>query len=194
MAPLLIALALLGPGHSRSEGKSSFRLHDDGRVAITVQLADLDLPELCNVDFSVADRIGEEAKLSRCLESGLARWLRVSADGRACPIAYGRWTARERTVAIEAQAQCEGRPGTLTVDWGLFAGGALDHVSVAMFEQPHAKPRVVMLSKRSSRAVIDVAGPLWPWLVAGAGMAALLAAGAGLWWRRRSRARGPVRG
>lgn len=194
LAPLL-ALTLLTPAHSRSEGKSTFHLDESGRVTIAVTLADADLPELCNVDLSVAERAREEAELSRCLEEGLARWLRLSGDSRPCPIAFRRWSGRERTVLIEADALCAALPRTLVIDWGLFAGAPLDHVSVATVEEPHGKPRMVLLSKRSSRFVLEVARPWWPFALGG-GALALAAMGAlALGWRRRrvraaSRARG----
>lgn len=171
--------------HSRSEGKSSFKLQESGRVAIAVQLAETDLPELCNVDFSVADRPREEEKLSRCLEQGFARWLRVGADGHPCPVAYQRWSEKERTVVLDAEALCPTLPAELVVDWGLFAGAPLDHVSVALFEQPHAKARVFLLSKRSSRFVLEVARPWWPWAAGGGAAIALLLVVGVLGWRRR---------
>ena len=186
--------------HSRSEGKSSFKLEESGRVAITVQLAEADLPELCNADFSVAERAREEEKLSRCLEQGFARWLRVAADDRPCPVAYQRWSTRERTVLLEAEALCPALPAELVVDWGLFAGAPLDHVSVGLFEEPHAKARVFLFSKRSSRFVLEVARPWWPLAVAGgAGVALVAIAGALVWRRRRAppggaTASGPGRG
>lgn len=184
MLALFVALTLLAPAHSRSEGKSSFSLDETGRVAISIQLSDADLPELCNVDFTVPDRTRAEAELSRCLEQGLAGWLRLNGDGHPCPVAYLRWKPRERTITVEAEARCAALPRQLVLDWGLFAGGALDHVSVALLEQPHAKPRMVLLSKRSSRFVLEVARPWWP-LAVGAGALLLLAGGAVLLLRRR---------
>lgn len=193
MLALAVALALATPAHSRSEGKSTFRLAEDGRVAIAITLGTVDLPELCNADLTVADRAGEEAKLTRCLEQGLARWLRLTGDGRACPVAYARWRERERTVVIEAHGVCAALPRELVIDWGLFAGSALDHVSVAVVEQPHAKPRLVMLSRRSSRFVLDVARPWWPW--AAAGGAVVVVATAAAWrWRRRAATAGRAPG
>ncbi|MCC7072764.1 MAG: hypothetical protein IT383_15665 [Deltaproteobacteria bacterium] len=189
MLALAVALALAAPAHSRSEGKSSFALRSDGRVAITITLGTVDLPELCNADFSVAERAREEEKLTRCLEQGLPHWLRLSADERGCPVAFSRWRERERTVVIEAQALCAELPRTLVIDWGLFTGSALDHVSVAVIEQPHAEPRLVMLSRRSSRFVLEVARPWWHWGVVGGALLAV-AAGVAAWaWRRRAATR-----
>ncbi len=176
MLALAVALALAAPAHSRSEGKSTFALAADGRVAITITLGTVDLPELCNADFTVAERAREEEKLTRCLEQGLGRWLRLAGDERACPVAFLRWRERERTVTIEAQAVCAAPPRALVIDWGLFAGSALDHVSVAVLEQPHAAPRLVMLSRRSSRFVLDVARPWWHWGALGAVVTVALAA------------------
>lgn len=192
LAPLL-ALALLAPVHSRSEGKSNFRLEADGRVAVNIQLGEADLPELCNADLTVAERAREEEKLSRCLEGGLGRWLRLTADGQSCPLAYQRWSESARTITIEAQGVCPRLPRALVIDWGLFAGSALDHLSVAVVEQPHAKPRLVMLSKRSSRFLLEVARPWWVWALAGGAPIVLSVAVVVLVLRRRSlaaRARG----
>lgn len=185
MLPLALALALLAPTHSRSEGKSRFVLDEGGRVAVAIQLGEPDLPELCNADLTVAERAREEQKLTGCLETGVPRWLRLSADGRSCPVAYQRWSEQARTLTIDAVAMCHAAPRRLTIDWGLFAGSALDHVSVAVVEQPHAKPRLVMLSKRSSRFVLEVARPAWLWALAGGAPLALVAVAVALLVRRR---------
>jgi hypothetical protein len=154
--------------HNRSEGRSTFALDETGRVAITVQLSNLDLPELCNADFSVRDREGEERKLDECLFKNFTRWIRVHGDNSACVVALGGWKENAGTVVIDAKATCPAMPNTLVIDWGLFAGSPLDHVSVATVTQPHAKPRLAMLSKRANKLTVDVAGPKWPFVIAGA--------------------------
>ncbi|OGQ09739.1 MAG: hypothetical protein A2138_11055 [Deltaproteobacteria bacterium RBG_16_71_12] len=185
MLAVALALTLLAPSHSRSEGKSRFVLDEDGRVAVTIELGEPDLPELCNADLTVAERAREEQKLTRCLETGLPRWLRITADERACPIAYRRFSEEARTITIDAQAVCAAPPRRLVIDWGLFAGSALDHVSVAVVEQPHAKARLVLLSKRSSRFALDVARPWWLWALGVAATLALVAGACGVLRRRR---------
>lgn len=194
MTAVVLALVLAAPAHNSSEGKSIFTLEPDGRVAISIQVGELDVPELCNADLSVADRAREEQKLTACLEQGVPRWLRLSGDGRTCPVAFLRWARRERTVTVDATAVCAALPRQLIIDWGLFVASALDHVSVALIEQPWAKPRLVMLSRRSSRFVLDVARPWWV-LALVVVVAAVLFGSAGWFWRRRrATARARARG
>jgi hypothetical protein len=179
--------------HSRSEGRSSFVLDPEGRIAVQIVLSDLDLPELCNVDFSVRDRAAEEQKLTRCLHKDVPLLVRLTADDKPCKIAFDHFAENKGTITIEASGLCPTFPRTLRIDWGLFAGSPLDHVSVAKIEQPHDAPKLVMLSKRSSRVLVEVKRPRWPWLVATAAASAAVLVGAAALLLHRRRARRAVR-
>lgn len=184
-AGVLLAALFVVPGHSRSEGRSRFSLDAEGRVAVAITVGEPDLPELCNVDLALPDRAGEEQKLARCLARDIPLLVRLKADGRPCRLTYERFEARQGVVVIEARGQCPTLPATFVVDWGLFAGGGLDHVSVATIEQPFGEPRLFMLSRRSSRATLELDGPRWPWL--GLGLAAGALAIVAVWRRARRR-------
>src|SRR5204862_6638516 len=104
-------------------------------------------------------------RLGTCLTATLPQVLRLKADGKPCRVAYDHFDEipappNADTVRIYAGADCGGSahelPSTIVIDWGLFAGNALDHVSVAKIEQPHAKPQLALLAWRGPRLTIDV--------------------------------------
>lgn len=156
-AALLAVLLALGPAHSRSEGKSVFTLTKDGRVAVQIVLAKVDIPDLCDADLSLRDIAAEERKLTRCLARDIPLLLRLRGESSPCAVRYDRFDVNAGRVVISAHAECGQLPRTLTVDWGLFAASPLDHVSTARFEQPWDKPKLALLSKRVSRITFDVA-------------------------------------
>ena len=139
MLVLLVALALAG--HSGSQGTSSFVVDDAGAVAVRIELAEADLPDLCGVDLAHGDVSLQEARLARAVARGLPAWVVLTADGaRRCAMQGAAHTRLGGgVVRLSATAVCTdardlpATPHTLQVDWGLFAGTPLDHVSVARF-------------------------------------------------------------
>jgi|GEM_PF-1364673 len=190
VATVVAAAALLG--HSRSEGSSRFEIQPRDRVQVTIQLLQLDLPELCEVDLSITDRarhLRELQRLEACVESGLPRWVRLQTSDGHCVFAstsVGR--GEELAVYINGFATCPPLPGqTLTIDWGLFAGQRLDHVSTAtVIVAPGVEERA-LLSRRHNRLKVHIPRALpVPQIVAGVG-AVVVAVLAALGWRRRRR-------
>ena len=178
VAALLFAALALLPAHSRSEGRVKLKLDDTGRLDVKITLSTLDMPELCDLDLSASDKAVRDERIGRldtCIRKELPVLLRVRADAStACNVVVASTTVEKGTVAIDAMASCPSFPNEcVTIDWGLFAGHPLDHVSVTTFEQPHAKPKLLMLSKRSSKLVVDIVHPLWPKIV-GASLALVL--------------------
>ncbi len=162
VAAAAAALALLVAGHNASQGKSAFVVAADGHVDITVHLLELDLPELCDVDFGVTaqKRPAMEARLESCVAEGFPRWLRLRLGDESCPISAGRARhGQGLDIVLEAFATCPGEPAgrTLTLDWGLFASSSLDHQSTATVTLPGAgKTTMALLSKRKNKLTIDV--------------------------------------
>jgi hypothetical protein len=198
--PLALAwfTALALAAHSNSQGKSSFALDEDGVVRIEIQLGAPDLPELCNVDLSVKDRVTQEANLDVCLRNGLRYWLRVSLDERACPIDYLAWREVEPrslppVIAIAANASCARGGAQMTIDWGLFSSTVLDHTSVAKIEVPGREPALFAFSKRARKVTVPVGWRPSTMQVAIGGALAVaaalggVAAGVALGRRRRAR-------
>jgi hypothetical protein len=193
-----LALVLLLAGHSRSEGRTRLQLDDTGRLDIQITVVALDLPELCDVDLATRDeglRRERLRKLDACVAKDLPRLVRVRAAASAtqmpCPLMVEGVDVKDGAIVMSAVASCPAFPEQIIVDWGLFAAQPLDHVSVATIEQPHAEPRLVMLSKRSSKLIIDVKRPLWPKVVGAVGVlaAAVLGTGTLLRWSARRRQR-----
>ena len=157
---VVAALSLLG--HNDSEGSSRFVVDADGGVAISVQLLELDLPELCDVDFADADnRDANEAKVDACVKGGLSSWLRLRVANRPCSIVGGSWhrlTALQ--LVIEGKASCP-RPADerLTIDWGLFAGKELEHVNSAVIVLPDGRERSTLFSRRHNKVVVEISDP-----------------------------------
>lgn len=171
-ASALVFTALALASHSRSEGRSTFLVDEHGRVSIEIILSEADMPDLCDINLAVADpalREERERLLAACLERDLPTLLRVrerddrnpNAPDAPCPVVMERSEAKNAVVNITAHAACPTFPRQLVVDWGLFASTALDHVNIAKIEQPFADPKLVMLSRRASKLVVDVERPLW---------------------------------
>ena len=172
VAALVVVVATSIGAHNRSEGRSSFVIQEAGRVDVLIELNGLDVPDICNADLLVeeARKPMMRERFAACLTTTLPQLLRLKADDKPCRVAYDRFDEipappNADTVRIFAGADCGGAahelPSKIVVDWGLFAGNALDHVSVAKIEQPHDKPKLAMLSKRAPRLTIEVARPLW---------------------------------
>src|SRR5262249_3402470 len=140
-----------------------------------------------------ARRAEMEARLTTCLERDVTTLLRLRADDKPCRLTYDRFDAHDvkggGTVSIHAAADCGALPSKLTIDWGLFAGSSLDHVSVARIEQPHAEAKLAMLSKRASKLVVEITSdrrPLYAAVAIGALVLVVLIAVA-VFVARRSR-------
>jgi hypothetical protein len=197
-AALLVTLAL--GGHNRSEGTSRFEVVGQDRIAVSVELSVLDLPELCDVDLTLSDpdrRRAEARRLDACVEAGFPRWLRLATTDGACTLSAGGVERGEGlVVALRATATCPPLPGsTVTIDWGFFSGQRLEHISVATVVVEPGRQERALLSRRHNRLTIQV-----PWssraqvLLGGTG----LATAAGLafcarWIARRRRERRQAR-
>jgi hypothetical protein len=177
-AAVLVLVLLTVPAHSRSEGRAKFKLDETGRIDTKITLSTLDMPELCDLDLSASDpnvRAERVGRLDGCIRKALPSLMRVRADtSTTCNVVIANVGVEKGTVAIDAMASCPRFPEErVTIDWGLFAGDPLDHVAVTTFEQPHAKPKLAMLSKRSSKLVVTISQPQWPKIV-GASLALVL--------------------
>lgn len=188
-AVVMLALAL--PGHSRSEGTSRFVADAvTDRVAITINLVTLDLPELCEVDLSLSDpdkRHLEEQRLQACVEGGLPEWLRLRTDAGACQVvARGVERGPGLEVTFTGTAACPPlRGATVTIDWGLFASTRLDHISTATIVVGDDEvPQRTLFSRRNNKVRVKIPKPVpWPPLVGAA--TAIVASGIAVALRRR---------
>jgi hypothetical protein len=186
VATVFAAAALVG--HSRSEGRSRFEVVGD-RVQITIELLQLDLPELCEVDLSLTDqdrRRQEEQRLHQCVERGLPRWLRLQTlEGSCSVVSTGVRRGEGLAVFMDGVATCPPLPGqTLMIDWGLFAGQRLDHVSTTTVVVAPGVEERALLSRRQNRLKAHIPRAL-PMPAIMAGIAALVVALAALGVRRR---------
>jgi len=194
VAAAVVMLALGLPGHSRSEGSSRFVVDTvTDRVAITINLVTLDLPELCEVDLSLSDpdqRRLEEQRLRACVERGLPEWLRLRTDAGACQV-VARDVERGQALAIALTgiASCPPlRGSTITIDWGLFASTRLDHISTATIVVGDDEiPQRTLFSRRNNKVRVKVPKP-FPWApLAGAAIAIVASSIAVAMRRRRQR-------
>jgi hypothetical protein len=160
---LALALALVVAGHTSSEGRSSFTLDESGRVKIRIEIGFPDVPELCATVnlFDGRARPLMDQKLEACLERTIPLEVKLRGDERPCPVVVDRHEIVDAppsgTLAIEASADCQQLPRVLVIDWGLFTGSPLDHVSVARVAQPFGEQKLVMLSRRAPRASVEIA-------------------------------------
>jgi hypothetical protein len=163
MLAVSVVVVALVAGHSASRGQSEFDVDEDGHVAITIALVEPDLPELCDVDLGLVDpqkiRAAEE-RLDVCVANDFPRWLRLRVDDVACPVTGGRYRRGPGlAVVLAAEAACPPPRGhALVLDWGLFAGAALDHTSTATLRLPDGTTHKALLSRRKNKLSIDVKG------------------------------------
>lgn len=162
----MLAVALGLAGHSRSEGSSQFLVEPDAnRVAITIDLLTVDMPELCDVDVSLSNpdqRRREEQRLRACVERGLPGWLRLHTDEGACQVAaVDVKRGQGFAITFTGMATCPSLAGaTLTLDWGLFASTQLDHISTAtIVVGTGVEPQRTLLSRRNNKVRIKVPAP-----------------------------------
>src|SRR6185437_14708905 len=131
---------------------------ETGRVAVVVEVGYADVPELCSTGLT------DDTQLSACLERVLPQQIKLRGDRHPCPLHFDRFEKRDvgggnGTLAMFASADCGALPDELVVDWGLFFGANLDHVSMAKLAQPNAETKLAMLSKRAPRFVLAVTKP-----------------------------------
>ena len=173
----LVALALGLAGHSRSEGSSQFVVDSDAnRVAITIDLLTVDMPELCDVDVSLSDsdqRRHEEQRLRACVERGLPGWLRLHTDEGDCQVvAVDVKRGQGFAITFTGIANCPSLAGaTLTLDWGLFASTRLDHISTAtIVVGTGVEPQRTLLSRRNNKVRVKIPAPRHPAAIAVVGV------------------------
>lgn len=159
---VVIAAVLSLAGHNNSEGSSRFVVDEHGRVAISLQLLELDMPELCDIDFAGTDAIDvNEARLTACVRAGLPRWLRLGVGNDACTIVGDGWHRLSALqLVIEGTASCARPVGkALTIDWGLFGGKELEHVNSAVIVMPDGQHRPAMFARRHNKLVVEIPDP-----------------------------------
>jgi len=159
---VVIAAALSLVGHNNSEGSSRFVVDEHGKVAISVQLLELDMPELCDVDFAGTDAVAvNEARVTDCVRAGLPRWLRLRVGNEACTIVGDGWHRLSALqLVIEGTASCTRPVGrALTIDWGLFGGKELEHVNSAVIVMPDGQQRPAMFARRHNKLVVEIPDP-----------------------------------
>ena len=162
MFAVVFAAALSLVGHNNSEGSSRFVVDEHGKIAITLQLLELDMPELCDVDFAGSDAVADnEDRLSACVRAGLPSWLRLRVGDEACTIVGDGWRRLSALqLVVEGTASC-GRPvgRALTIDWGLFASKELEHVNSAVVVMPDGRQQKAMFARRYNKLVVELADP-----------------------------------
>ncbi len=196
----VVVIALVGAtlsAHNASQGTSAFLVHNNGKIDIEVEVLETDLPELCDVEINLADRmrrLAAEQKLEECIALGMPRWLRLRVDDVGCRVLAGRYRhGAGLQIVLEADALCDAPAGhTLTLDWGLFQTSYLDHQSTSTLTLPDGTQRRALLSKRKNKLSIEIRDPRALAAKAAAATAAAVVAvvvALGLWRRRRHRLR-----
>lgn len=157
-ALLLLALgAAPASAHTLSLGSSRFEVADDGGVAIAVEVEERDVLELFDLDPS---RPEEARLLERRAAGALTRFLRLTADGRRCPLSFEGWErSSARGVRFSLAARCPAPIERLTIDWGLATLTPLDLQSAAAVTAPGGIEHAVLFSRRAPRAELVVRRP-----------------------------------
>ena len=191
MLPWAMALLFVS-AHNRSQGTSEYMVHKDGVVDVRVGLSDHDLPELCNVNFFARDRIQEEKKLTHCVTQQGSHLLRLRGDQGPCAFAFSRFEQpTPHDIVLVGAAHCPTPLRMLVIDFGLFAGTSLDHVSLGTVRLFSGAVLQKALSKRSSRWEIQVPRSMTAYqsviiVVAVIVVACAIGLGCVAWFRRRN--------
>lgn len=162
LTPLALLSVISLATHNNSEGTSRFVIEEQGRIDVQIQLLELDLPELCDVDFAGPEgRAVYDEQVTQCVQRGLPSWLRVHVETAACTIGDVGWHHGEGLqILLTGVAKCERPVGRkLTIDWGLFAGTELEHVNSATIVFPDASRHEAMFSRKHNKVVVDVEDP-----------------------------------
>jgi hypothetical protein len=164
--PLVVLLVLGVAGtagaHNRSQGKSRFDVHADGRVGVLLEFNNEDLLDLVDVDLS-SPREAKEARAGLMmgrLSTRVPRWLKLIADERECPLAVTGWDdPYPRAIHVQAEARCGSQPDELTIHWGLSKATDLDLTSVTMITAPGDIKHAVVFSRGRTKVTVDVKRP-----------------------------------
>lgn len=161
---LACAAAVSSPAgaHNSSRGKARFDVGEDGRVAITLELAASDLLDLADVDLSSPEeaQAAREGVLLGRLSTRLPLWLKLEGDGMKCPLAVKDWQQPgPRAVVVNAEVRCAALPENLTIHWGVSKATKLDLVAVSVVTAPDDVQHAVVFSKRRPKAELVVKRP-----------------------------------
>jgi MYXO-CTERM domain-containing protein len=170
---LLVAL------HSQSRGAVFMTQSDEG-VAVRIELARADGPELCGTIPTT------DEEWTRCGQRAQLLTLRVGQ--RPCQLSPVVTSLVAADIHLMLTAHCPAATGDAQLDWGLFAGTELQHIAV--LEVSHFDGHIdrTLLSRQANRFEFELkptANPSNAWIAAAALTLALLAMV--LAWRRRSR-------
>ena len=166
---VLLTAAPLAAAHNGSQGTSQLVVDAAGGIDVTIELSAPDLVDLCGVELGRTDA----RVVTQALARGMPAWLVLATDdGRRCPLRETSFSeGPPLVVRLHAHAQCTDArgapqlPRVLVIDWGLFAGTRLDHVSVARLVRPDGTALTTSFSRRSSHLVLDLPARRW-WSVA----------------------------
>ena len=153
--------------HTRSKGKSTFHLSQDGFLKIQIGMTTLDFLDLADVDLgspnaTEKDEIAAEQFLLRYLPKYLG--VHVLPNDKKCPV---KFTSLERTdhknIELFAFAQCPKesleKAKEMRIDWGLFTGTILMHRSFASFFWQEKLQHNWVFSRQESKKILPITTP-----------------------------------
>jgi hypothetical protein len=157
--------------HSTAKGNCQFIVDDSSAVQIQIDLTEEDILDLFDIDLSSK---GEEPLFTPRMQSSIARWLRMTGDGEACPVQFVDWERfGVRSIRLEGKAQCPLEMETLNLQFGLSALSSLKLICLTSLMAPGGIQHTTILNRKHNRAEMVVRHPsiletVWVFFVSGA--------------------------
>lgn len=157
--------ATVASAHTTNRGKATFTVQDTGAVDVRVDLELRDVQELAGVDLAPATYweptdASTRERVTATLVQKSPRWMRIFADGRACPLTFSSvQKLGQRGASLRWTAACPSTPKRLRIDWGLAKMTGFDLVAVTMVTAPGNIRHVGVLSAKVTAMEVDVAAP-----------------------------------
>ena len=139
----LCAILAAKPGvcHTRSKGKSTFHLSEDGFLKIQIGMTTLDFLDLSDIDLGSPNQPQEnQVQAERFLTYYFPKYLKIQLEPIVvtCPVVYEKMQLPDyRNIELFVVAQCPteqfNSAKQMRIDWGLFTGTILMHQSYTSF-------------------------------------------------------------
>lgn len=156
-----------GAAHTRSKGKSTFHLNQDGFLKIQIGMTTLDFLDLADIDLGSPNATDkDEIAAEQFLLRYLPKYLRVQLlpSDKKCPVKFKSLELTDhKNIELFAFAKCpkEGLEKTkeMRIDWGLFTGTILMHRSFASFFWQEKLQHNWVFSRQESKKILPITTP-----------------------------------
>ena len=153
--------------HSRSKGKSVFKLSADGYLKIQIGMTTLDFLDLSNIDLASPNEQGKKRLQSEeFLTNYFPKYLKIQLEPSnvRCRVVYEKMVLPDhKNIELFVFAQCAQsafqKAKFIRIDWGLFTGTLLMHRSFTSFLWGDGYQQNWVFSRRASTKTLALEKP-----------------------------------